>query len=346
MAFLLRKKGWKTFFAGPFSRGFALGAKVFDRLYEVPWNRYARLGVPPYFHWIKRKMRRILDNVKPDIIHAHNIFSAKVISDLGYPFVFDDHELNSIKKKSDIQWERSGIIDKSAGTYETWRWGRWEYEVSAKAPVITVSDSIAEFYSEHGANAFVVPNYPSLFEKSNTRLSKQKSDVFTAVYLGNDVSACCRPYRDVRGITEVFKELGVRLVVIGDVKLSSDGIICSIGYLPHLRLYSVMSTYHVGLLPWKKHWFHAYANPNKPYTYAHSAMVVIATSSLKNVIEAFNGKARTIGDYCDLKELLSDLLQDASSVAKEGKSNMVFAEENLIFERYEAKVTKAYRDAV
>ena len=31
-------------------------------------------------------------DTKPDIIHAHNIFSAKMVFEFGIPFVYDDYE--------------------------------------------------------------------------------------------------------------------------------------------------------------------------------------------------------------------------------------------------------------
>ena len=345
MAYLSKKRGWDTFFAGPAYNSFALGENVFTSLHIIPWNRYARLGIQPYFYSIKRKLRRIVSREKPDIIHAHNIFSAKMICDLGFPFVFDDHELVSLEKKSDVEWGRSGIADGVSGRYEVWRWSTWEREVSLRAPIVTVSDSIAEFYRSYGDKVFVMPNYPSLFELSKTRVSKEKDETFTAVYLGNDISTSFRPYRNIKGLAKVFKGSSIRLVVIGDVKLSSKGMIISKGYIPHLRLYDVMSKYHVGLLPWKKHWFHKYANPNKPYIYCHAGMIVLVTSSLQNVVEALDGRAKIIEDYTDLKETLVRLSQDIDMVLKEGKDNKEYAQNHLVFEHYEKNVMEAYKNA-
>jgi len=345
MAYLSRKRDWATFFAGPGFSYFALGGNVFDSLFFVPWDRYTRLGFPPYFFWIKRKVKKIVDYVKPDVIHAHNIFAAKMICDMGYPFVFDDHELASMEKKSTVDWELNDLSDRTVGRYEVWNWSRWERKLSLEAPVITVSDGIAEYYTKLGARTFVVPNYPSAFELSNARLHEEKDKIFTVVYLGSDISAPLGPYRDVRGITDVFKELGIRLVVIGDVRLSSNGVVVSENYIPHLGLYHAMSKYHVGLLPWKKHWFHRYANPNKPYMYTHSGMVVIVTASLRNVIMALGKRARTIEDYSDLKETLLGLSQDVSPVLTEGENNKKFAGKYLLLDRYEDQVVEAYKNA-
>jgi len=345
MAYLTKKNGWETFFAGPLCKGFRLGVNIFNQLHVIDWNRYARLGIQPYYYSIKRKIRRIISRIKPDVIHAHNLFSAKMIYDLEYPFVFDDHELISLERTSDVEWGQRGIVDWFAGRFEMRKWSSWENEVQSKATIVTVSDEIAEFYRRFGAKVFVVPNYPSLFELSNAQVSNEKNETFTAVYLGNDISTSFRPYRSVKGLVEVFRELGIRLIVIGDVKLSSKGIIVSKGYIPHLNLYDVMSKYHVGLLPWKKHWFHKYANPNKPYMYAHSGMVVITTSSLLNVIKALKGRARTIEEYSNLKETLLQLSQDMDTVIKEGKDNKNYALNKLVFEHYENRVLEAYKNA-
>lgn len=346
MAYLSKKKNWKTFFAGPGFSDFALGNRVFEDLYYVPWNSYARIGLEPHFHWVRRKLKKIVDMIKPDIIHAHNLFSAKMICNFGHSFVFDDHELASFERRSDVEWEHSSLVDKIAGRYEVWRWGIWEREISSIVTVITVSESIAEHYHDLGAKTYIVPNYPSEYELSKANFSGKKDKKFTAMYLGKDISSSPRPYRDVSRIVDVFKEVGIRFVVIGDTKLHSGGPIISLGYIPHMKLYNMMSRYHVGLLPWKKHWFHKYANPNKPYMYAHSGMVVVVTSSLRNVVRAFDGKVRTIEDYSDLKETLLRLSQDMDMVLKEGKDNKEYALNNLVFERHENELMEAYKKAV
>lgn len=346
MAYLSKKRNWKVFFAGPLSNQFALGSGIFDGLHFVPWNSCARIGFHPQFYRIKQKVKKILNIVKPDVIHAHNIFSAKVVSDLGFPFVFDDHELVSYEKRSEIEGDVSNITEKIIGHYEFWRWKAWEEEIALTAPVITVSEGIAEVYRKLGAKVSVVPNYPSLIELSKTCFSNNKERTFTAVYVGDDISAPECVYRNLKGLVDVFKELKIRLVVIGDNRLPASELINSKGYIPHLMLYNVMSRYHVGLVPWKKHWFHKYANPNKPYIYAHSGLVVIVTSSLENVVTAFKGRARTIEDYSDLKEVLLKLSQDINSTLEEGRLNKELALNHFIFEKYECQVMDAYKKAM
>ena len=158
--------------------------------------------------------------------------------------------------------------------------------------------------------------------------------------------ACHKPYRDVRGIIDVFKELDFHFAVIGDENLSSEGPILSKGYIQHSKLYDVISSFHVGLLPWKRHWFHKYANPNKPYIYAHSGTVVVVTSSLQNVVRAFGGRAETIDGFSDLREVLLELSQDVEASIKKGQENKAYALNNFIFEHHRSKVMEAYKRAV
>jgi Glycosyltransferase Family 4 len=49
---------------------------------------------------IIRQLRNIIRESKPDIVHAHNIFAAKMSAELGVPFVYDDHEYWPIYTKT------------------------------------------------------------------------------------------------------------------------------------------------------------------------------------------------------------------------------------------------------
>lgn len=345
MAYLSKRRGYQTFFAGLGFGGFALDKKVFDGIYDVPWSPYARLGLEPYFSWVKRKLVKIIDSVKPDIVHAHNIFSAKVIYEIGVPFVFDDHELFSFEAKSLAEWRRKSLLGRAVALYKFYRCGLWERQVSLNAPVVTVSGSVADHYHTLGARVFVIPNYPLKYEVAKVHFSNEKEDEFTAVYVGDDISSMSRPYRDLSGLVKIFKELNIRLVVIGDKKLISEGSIVSLGYIPHMKLYEVMSHFHIGLLPWRRHWLHRYANPNKPYMYAHCGLLVVVSTSLRNVIKAFNSKCKVVKDYSELRDVLMELSNNVETVVKEGERCRELARSNFIFDKYESVLVEAYKYA-
>lgn len=345
LAYLSHKKGLETYFVGTRCEGFALGKSPFTEVFMVPWNRYARLGWWPNYSAVKKKVKKIIEDVKPDIIHAHEVFSAKITSELGYPFVFDDHERFSLEKKSDVEASNFSEIKWYIWKYESWKWGTWEAEISQKAPVITVSEKIAEGYRELGSKVFVIPNYPSITEVSNIDTLTEKDNVITSVYIGN-VGQKYKPYRNMEKTIKFFDEINHKIVILGKYNLNNRKHIKSIGYVPHLTMYKKISKYHIGLLPWDKHWFHEYACPNKPYIYAHSGLVVIVTSSLTGVIKSFNGNCRTIDSTSDLLDQLNELSQDREGIATEGERTREFARENLIIELYENELSDAYKLAL
>jgi hypothetical protein len=51
--------------------------------------------IPNPYEWfkIKSQINKILDEIRPDIIHAHNVLSARLVQEVGkYPFIYDNHE--------------------------------------------------------------------------------------------------------------------------------------------------------------------------------------------------------------------------------------------------------------
>ena len=82
--------GNDVFFAGKLSNDYS--GKSFAKIYKINWNAKARLGLPYYSDSIKKQLDKVLKETKPDVIHAHNIFSAKMVSEFGIPFLYDDHE--------------------------------------------------------------------------------------------------------------------------------------------------------------------------------------------------------------------------------------------------------------
>jgi hypothetical protein len=247
-----------------------------------------------------------------------------------------------LKKRSDVTWENSALSDKIIAKYFEWKLSHWEKNIADRAPVITVSENIAKIYSDFGSDTFVVPNYPSSLELLNITLEK-KSTLFTMAYVGNDISKILRAYRDTSGIIDIVKDVNLPFLVIGDTNLTSRGLVNSCGFIPHLKLFSVLSRCHVGIIPWRKHLLHKYLNPNKPYLYAHSGLVVIVPSSLIEVIKAFKNNCLAIENILDLKHVLSDLSHD--KVIKEGQKTNDYAKKHFLWELFEKRIINAYSRA-
>ena len=70
-----------------------------------------------------------------------------------------------------------------------------------------------------------------------------------------------------------------------------------------------MSAHSINLIPWRKHWSHCYANPNKAYEYSHAGLFVMCTGSLKPVIKTLKEHCTTFEDHSDLISKLASIFQ-------------------------------------
>ena len=84
-------RGHEVVFA-QYKSPFKYNRNTFSKIYEVIWTAKARYGFPYYWHVVKKQIFRIIKEVLPDIVHAHNIFSAKMMLEFDIPFVYDNHE--------------------------------------------------------------------------------------------------------------------------------------------------------------------------------------------------------------------------------------------------------------
>ena len=65
-------------------------SKIFEKLYKIDWpdSNYPKNQFLPYilfgktsiWNSVKKQIKEILDELRPDIVHAHNLQSAKLIS--------------------------------------------------------------------------------------------------------------------------------------------------------------------------------------------------------------------------------------------------------------------------
>lgn len=91
-----RRLGDETIFAGLAPTSSRTETFAFTKIYKIGWTEGTKFGIPFYWHSTKKQLSNVLRETRPDIVHAHNIFSAKMIAEFGIPFVFDDHEYTSV----------------------------------------------------------------------------------------------------------------------------------------------------------------------------------------------------------------------------------------------------------
>ena len=362
------KLGHRVSFAG--RPGCNINKTEFARIYEIEWNSKARLGIPYYWQKVKKQLKEILKQEAPDIVHSHNLYSAKLVSELGVPFVFDDHEYWSVSSRILLEMDyrpfqasirsqnrinpamsktsiikrmnrmRRRLIDR----YAIRVWTSWEKGLISNAPVIVVSDPIAKDYRRKlNAKAYLVPNYPTMTEVQAVSSPTYRTQV-DCIYSGGDGNdKVMYPQRQMDGLFELFDNEKRFPLTIAGWSDSSFSNLRFLGSLSRSEMFAEMSRHTVGLLPWKKHWAHYYTNPNKPYEYAHAGLAIACTSSIQPVIESLEGCCMRFDDYPDLLNKLCYLQQDPDGLHKLRIRTQELARNKLTWEKHESQIISAYK---
>jgi len=344
----------------------AYDRNIFSKIYHIKWNAKARLGVPFYWRSVKKQFDNILRETRPDIIHAHNIFSAKMISEFGFPFVYDDHEYWSrltsmldemFNNKTSHKHEHSSInnIEGSINwliklrrilinKYSIRLWTKWEKEIVSSRPTITVSDQIAaELRSiNHSNRVFVVPNFPMMSEVQDFEKPRFHNNL-SSVYAGGDGHNIEKyPSRNIDNLDKTFLDCDIGQLTILGWDSNSSKRVRYLGFLPRQSMYKEMSNNSIGLIPWKRHWSHIFANPNKAYEYAHSGLYVMCTTSLKVVIETLKEHCTTFEDYNDMASKLLYFKENLDELYAKRIKIYDYARDILIWEKNDKNIIRAY----
>jgi glycosyltransferase involved in cell wall biosynthesis len=340
---------------------------VFSKIYEINWTAKARLGIPFYWHSVKKQVEKVIKELKPDIVHAHNIFSAKMISEFGLPFVYDDHEYWSISSRllaemsEKLSFRRRKIKENIAqyiaveipnhirrvliNRYARRVWTNWEKELVSTTPTITVSDKIAEDLRVIGNRVFVVPNFPMKLEVKDFEKPYSHSRL-SSTYAGSDGHFKQKyPSRNIDGLPDLFanRDIGDLTIIGWEGKSSSSSKVKYTGFLSRQSMFDEMSNHSIGLIPFKKHWSHIFTNPNKAYEYAHAGLFVMCTSSIKPVSETLKENCATFEDYNDLATQLEYFKNNLDELYNKRLKIFRFARNNLFWENYEKNIFQAYQ---
>jgi glycosyltransferase involved in cell wall biosynthesis len=353
-----KKKGYEVFFAGRLNS--IAQSTVFSETYPINWTAAAMIGIPYYYRRLKKQIEKLVKQVRPDIVHSHNIGSAKISHHLGLPMVFDDHEyfrMLSLVNAENIKFQNG--VQLTSGLKRTIQsmklsfisrqsisnWTKWEKELVSSVPTITVSEQIAQELTmdrDGGKEIFVVPNFP--MEAEASEFSEPKSHKFlSCVYAGGDSKQKQVTNRDISGLTNLFVDNDIgNLTIIGWEAESSEKFKAT-GFVARDKMFSEMSQNSTGLIPWKKHWSHPFLNPNKAYEYAHAGLFVMLTSDLTSVINALGDNCLTFEDYDDLASKLEYFKTNMDDLYEKRLKIFNYARTKLVWEKHDKKILDAYK---
>jgi hypothetical protein len=358
--------GHHVAFAGLYPKNYT--NKTFSEIYNLAWTAKARFGIPFYWHSVKKQLEKIIRQARPDIVHAHNIFSAKMISEFDIPFVYDDHEYWSMHSKLLIEMEsefmaegtsqenmiKLFVIDlpmqvrrKIRNRYIVHLLTNWEKEIVSSRPTITVSDKIADELGDIANNTnkiFVVPNFPRRCETKDFQQPSNHIRLSSAYAGGDGISLDKYPNRNIDGLIDLFVKHNIGdFTIVGWKGKPHSSKISYSGFLSRASMLSEMFKHSIGLIPFKKHWSHPYLNPNKAYNYAHAGLFVGCTSSLETVLRTLKDNCISFEDYNDLVTQLEYFRDNLDELYNKRLKIFEFARNNLIWENHEKNIFRAYQ---
>jgi glycosyltransferase involved in cell wall biosynthesis len=353
-----KKRGDLVYFCGPIASKSKFN---FEKVYGISWTSHARNKLPYYWNMVKKQMTKTIKEVKPDVIHAHNIFSAKMATEIGdYPLVYDDHEYWSmyakIKTEAFSHYRKSlktgylntkGLAKKFIVDFLNNKfvrtWSKAEHELIVNNPTITVSNTILKDFKRIGKQIFLVPNFPTFKEIENIRepiYHEKLSSVYAGIQLTNPIKSL---HMNLDGFFNLFEtsEIG-KLNVLGWNKKSTDNVVYH-GYLNRNQMYDEMFKNSIGLIPFKKHWFHPYSSPNKAYEYAHAGLYATLTSDLTSVTENLKEHCILFDNYDELVANLQNLSNNLDDLYSKRLKTYQYARSNLLWENFEKNIFESYK---
>jgi hypothetical protein len=222
-------------------------------------------------------------------------------------------------------------------------WEKWERAVDA--PVLTVSEPIANYYRKLDCDTYVTPNMPCKLETDLITPSQIEGEL-KSVYVGGGefTHRPFVPHRNMEGFLDLFKnnKIGM-LTIVGDDL--ADPIIRSTGRMPHLEMMRELERHHIGIIPWLPHRFHAYCNPNKAYEYVNAGLLVLATSDLTPVVDTLGKYCVPFEDYQGLVAALKDWSGRVGELSEKHVDTISYARDNFVWEKYEGRILDAYKIA-
>jgi glycosyltransferase involved in cell wall biosynthesis len=358
-ALTAKKAGHEVFFGGRLNND--AKSTIFSEIHRINWTAGAMVGIPYYYHRVKKQIEKLVKQLGPDIIHSHNIGSAKISHDLGLPAVFDDHEYfrmlsrvnaenihlqNTTNLKSGFDRVKQNMKLSFISRQSISNWTNWEKELVLSVPTITVSEQIANELREVGdgktKEIIVVPNFP--LETEISFKEPQAHGHLSSVYAGGDSKHKQVTNRDISGLTNLFADNDIgNLTIIGWEHAESSEKYMATGFLPRDKMFSEMIRNSIGLIPWKKHWSHPFLNPNKAYEYAHAGLFVMLTSDLISVASTLEDNCLTFEDYDDLASKLEYFRSNTDELYERRLKIFNYARKNLFWEKHEQKIMDAYK---
>jgi len=333
-------------FVGRFKRfsGFKLLKKPI--VHSVEWDRKVNLFIEPYYTWVKNKVLRIIDDIKPDLVIAVNLVAGSMLYKTSYNVVMDYHEVWSLLLK---YIEPQKFLSKITYFIRKHKYPALEEKLVSKYPTITFSKYTCKYFREkYGlTNSIVVKNFPSKHEFENIEFRELECGEKIFTYIGKmTLEYDGQSYKDIRPTIMVLDKLWSEnkrfSVHVAGVKYSDKPYIKPLGWLQHIELYSVIRETHAGIHSYKPSPIQYLVDPNKVYIYMHSGATPVVTDTHRDLLETIGRKAFIVesSNYMDsLYRTYREIIEmDCMELNKFRKQAFEYARNNLVWEKQDTDI--------
>ncbi len=342
----LSNMGEEIHFIGDY-KGFT-GIKLYKKpiIHRVKWDRKTNLLIPPYYIWVKKKVEKIIEEIKPDLIIAENLIAAYMLDELKQDFIFDYHEVWSLLLR---YISPPTLLRRLTYLRRKKIYPKLEEKILPKYPLITISDNAAKYFKEeYGVARFtVVKNYPSKLEVKDILFNEIECSTKQFIYVGRDfVFFDGQQYRDLRPTVSILDKLWssykrFKIKLVGTSKANRE-YVEALGWIKHIDLYKILAIIHYGILTYKPSPPQYLVNPNKPYMYGHSGVIPLITGSIEEIVNDLGGYSIIIDpeNYINsLEEKYREAIEtDCETINKMRKRIYSYCREKLVWENQERKI--------
>ncbi|NHJ84723.1 MAG: glycosyltransferase family 4 protein, partial [Asgard group archaeon] len=141
---------------------------VFEESYLIPLEIKARIYFPKAVNEVAKQYSSIIDKIKPDIIHAHDVMAANIACKVvpeNVKFIYDDHEIWEIFTRSKIK-KVKGLKQKILQIYIALATKKIVKKILKKADLLVViNEHWIDYYHKKGypkENIIAIENYVDL----------------------------------------------------------------------------------------------------------------------------------------------------------------------------------------
>ena len=289
---------------------------VYKKTFQVPLNNWQRALEPINCRLASRKYKKIIEEIKPNIIHAHDITAANIVRFVlpkNVKFVYDDHEIWEFLRRRQAD-ARKNIIKKIIVRVIQMLTKNINNKIAKKADfLIVINEHWVPYYVEKGVDRdrlFALENFASKYLLKEVEEAKAQIDNFfiedkrKKIIHSSKLTLSSKVVRDVTNIAEAANNLdNWVLVVFGepDKEFSTLGV-HFIEPKPRMEYLTSCMKCDVALNPLKLDERFHYSSSNRLYEFVSLGIRVMATKA-QTYLDKFGDSLIWIDENTTIEEI-------------------------------------------